>query len=210
MPPCATPCRTSRAPSRCCWCFRPATPAAATTDGTGGNADTIQSPATAKNVITVGAIEQLRNITNQVWNCTTVSGTNHVRHQPAVAGHDRFQQPGGRLLQPRQLSASASKGKYGRFKPDVVAPGTFVISTRSGQWDTNAYYNPTSHLSTASIRHVCWSRPTRFWVNSIFVPDNAVQLNLSVLPNTNSPVPFPDLPLYVRQSAPSDQRRRRV
>ena len=36
-------------------------------DGTGGNPDTIQSPGTAKNVITVGAIEQLRDITNQVW-----------------------------------------------------------------------------------------------------------------------------------------------
>ena len=30
-------------------------------------------PGTAKNVITVGAIEQLRNITNQVWKCPTVS-----------------------------------------------------------------------------------------------------------------------------------------
>ncbi len=35
-------------------------------NGVGGSADTILSPATAKNVITVGAIEQLRNITNQV------------------------------------------------------------------------------------------------------------------------------------------------
>ena len=38
------------------------------------------------------------------------------------------------------------------------------------------------------------------WVNSIFVPDNAVQLNISVVPNTNSPIPFPDLPIYVKQS----------
>ena len=35
-------------------------------DGTGGNGDTILSPATAKNVITVGAVEQYRNITNLV------------------------------------------------------------------------------------------------------------------------------------------------
>ena len=37
------------------------------------------------------------------------------------------------------------EGAYGRFKPDVVAPGTFVVSTRSEQWDTNAYYNPTNY-----------------------------------------------------------------
>ena len=45
-------------------------------DGSGGDPDSIQSPATAKNVITVGAIEQPRAITNQVWQCTTVNGTN--------------------------------------------------------------------------------------------------------------------------------------
>ena len=37
-----------------------------------GRGDTIQSPGTAKNVITVGAIEQLRNITNESWKCSTV------------------------------------------------------------------------------------------------------------------------------------------
>ena len=36
------------------------------------------------------------------------------------------------------------EGKFGRFKPDVVAPGAFIVSTRSEQWDTNAYYNPTN------------------------------------------------------------------
>jgi subtilisin family serine protease len=36
-------------------------------NGTGGNPDSIQSPGTAKNVITVGALEQGRNITNEVW-----------------------------------------------------------------------------------------------------------------------------------------------
>ena len=33
------------------------------------------------------------------------------------------------------------------------------------------------------------------------MPDNAVQLNLSIVPNTNSPIPFPNLPIYVKQSA---------
>ena len=42
--------------------------------GGGGNPDTILSPATAKNVITVGALEQLRYITNIV----TDLNSNHV------------------------------------------------------------------------------------------------------------------------------------
>ena len=113
-------------------------------DGTGGNPDSIQSPGTAKNVITVGAIEQLRDITNEVWKCSTVSGTNSCStNQPWLAMTDSSD----------QVAAFSSRGKVGvgiegegRFKPDLVAPGTFVISTRSGQWDTNAYYNPTSHI----------------------------------------------------------------
>ncbi len=36
------------------------------------------------------------------------------------------------------------EGAVGRFKPDVVAPGTFVVSARSTRWDQLAYYNPTN------------------------------------------------------------------
>ena len=36
------------------------------------------------------------------------------------------------------------EGEFGRFKPDVVAPGTFVVSARSTQWDQAAYYQPTN------------------------------------------------------------------
>src|SRR6266404_1843180 len=43
-------------------------------DGQGGAADNIASPATAKNVITVGAIEQLRNLSNNVTICRVVGG----------------------------------------------------------------------------------------------------------------------------------------
>ena len=39
-----------------------------TTDPGSGTADSIESPATAKNVITVGAIQEFRNITNEVTN----------------------------------------------------------------------------------------------------------------------------------------------
>ena len=38
-----------------------------TTRGWAGTPTRIRSPGTAKNVITVGAVEQARNITNEVW-----------------------------------------------------------------------------------------------------------------------------------------------
>jgi subtilisin-like proprotein convertase family protein len=168
-------------------------------DGTGGYPDTVESPGTAKNVITVGAIEQPRNITNNVWICSTQDGTNSCNtNQPWLGMTDSGDQVAS--FSSRGNVGIGVEGDFGRFKPDVVAPGTFVVSTKSGQWDTNAYYNPTSHiyftfqsLSVAS---------NAVWGNAISVPDNAVQMNLTVLPNTNSPVPFPNLPLYVNQASP--------
>ncbi len=93
----------------------------------------------------------------------------HGRRAGAVAQHhehrdddhaERHDQP-ARLWQPETDSSTqvagyssrgnvgiGTEGTYGRFKPDVVAPGTFVVSTRSSQWDTNAYYNPTNVQTT--------------------------------------------------------------
>lgn len=110
-------------------------------DGTGGDADSIQSPATAKNVITVGAIDQMRWITNQVWQCATISETNVCQTN----------QPWQGLTYTNNVVAAFSsrgnvgvgiEGAGGRVKPDVVAPGTFVVSARSTQWDQAAYYGP--------------------------------------------------------------------
>ena len=70
-------------------------------DGSGGAGDTILSPGTAKNVITVGALEQLRNITNIV---TTITGDRTADDQPGrlLAGVDGFQRSGGVLFFARQ------------------------------------------------------------------------------------------------------------
>jgi subtilisin-like proprotein convertase family protein len=168
-------------------------------DGTGGTPESIQSPATAKNVITVGAIEQQRTITNNVWKCSILNGTNNCStNQPWLSMTDSS----------NEVAAFSScgnvgigvEGEFGRFKPDVVAPGTFVLSTKSAQWDTNAYYNPTSHIVAFYPGLVVETNSV--WGNSVPVYDNAVQLNLFVLPNTNSPVPFPDMPIYVNQATP--------
>ncbi len=90
-------------------------------DGSGGSADTILSPGTAKNVISVGALEQLRDITNIV---TTVSN-GQTNMSPA------FEPESDSSSQVADYSARGnvgvnSEGAFGRFKPDVVAPGSWV------------------------------------------------------------------------------------
>jgi O-glycosyl hydrolase/subtilisin-like proprotein convertase family protein len=170
--------------------------------GSGGNADTILSPATAKNVITVGALEQLRNITNivtQVANGVTNPST------PWQAETDTGYSPFGNSVSPQVAGYSSrgnvgigTEGTYGRYKPDVVAPGTFVISTRSSQWDEEAYYNPTNYSFNFFTNQVI--DPNTLNNYNLSVPANAVGVMIQVVPNILSPSPFPtNLPIYVRQ-----------
>ena len=101
-------------------------------DGLGGDPDSVQSPATAKNVITVGAIEQPRSIADPV--CAT--------NQPWLGLTDSNNEVAA--FSSRGNVGVGVEGEFGRFKPDVVAPGTFVVSARSTQWDQLAYYSPTN------------------------------------------------------------------
>jgi subtilisin-like proprotein convertase family protein len=115
-------------------------------DGSGGDADFVQSPATAKNVITVGAIDQPRYITNQVLQCAIVNGTNVCQtNQPWLGLTDTNNTVAA--FSSRGNVGVGAEGDFGRFKPDVVAPGTFVVSARSTQWDQAAYYAPTNSSS---------------------------------------------------------------
>ena len=167
--------------------------------GTGGTPDTIQSPGTAKNVITVGAIEQPRNIANQV---AIIVGTDtngqalYTTNQPWLASTDSGTQVAG--FSGRGNVGIGTEGDNGRFKPDVVAPGTFIISTRSTEWDTNAYYNPTSHIYTTYTGIVLHTNAQYY--NATYVQVNAVGLRITVSQNPDTPLPFPDMPIYVRQA----------
>ena len=73
---CADACRVCSGPQPILYVFSAGDSGLGNEDGTGGFSDNILSPATAKNVITVGAIEQLRSITNfyVVTNFTTNLG----------------------------------------------------------------------------------------------------------------------------------------
>lgn len=159
--------------------------------GGGGDSDTILSPATAKNVITVGALEQLRNITNVV---TDVDSNTAAVWQPQTDSNFEVARGSG-----RGNVGVGTEGANGRYKPDVVAPGTFVVSTRSQQWDEVAYYNPTNYSINTYITQTIGTNGD---LNpySISVPPNAVAVIITLVANQFSPVPFPtNLPVYVDQ-----------
>jgi alpha-tubulin suppressor-like RCC1 family protein/subtilisin-like proprotein convertase family protein len=154
-----------------------------------GASDTILSPATAKNVITVGALEQLRNITNVV---TDLNSNMISVWQPQTDSSSQVA-----FYSSRGNVGIGTEGTFGRFKPDVVAPGSFVVSTRSGQWDQAAYYNPTNFTFGEIDNQVIDIRGLNFY--SLSVPENAVGVQIFLVPNISSPSPFPSLPIYVKR-----------
>ncbi len=158
-------------------------------DPGGGDRDSIMSPATAKNVIAVGAIQENRGITNEV---TAADGTTNELWLAETSTGYRVAG-----FSSRGNVGVGIEGASGRFKPDVVAPGTFIVSTRSQQWDTAGYFyqNPTN-LIVESFPGIV-ADPDSLWVNGFpLVPTNAIGVNITVSANANSPSPFPTLPMY--------------
>lgn len=156
----------------------------------------IDAPASAKNVITVGALENLRGITNFV---TVIEYAESNRFQPWFDTTDSSNQVAsfssvGNIGRRRE-------GESGRFKPDVVAPGTFVISARASTWvqPTNLYSYETRRIPLVRLD------PDEFEVYSVFVPLHGVQIDVTCQPNQfTGPNPLPQLPIYVQEgSAPA-------
>ena len=101
-------------------------------DGDGAiNLTSVASPGTAKNCITVGACENLRPEFN-----AQKYGDWWPGDYP-VAPYQRDPLANN----PKQVAAFSSRGPTadGRAKPDVVAPGTFVLSTRSSKLAPNNF-----------------------------------------------------------------------
>jgi len=111
-------------------------------DGTGGEADSILSPATAKNVITVGALEQARHLANSVWGWVTNVTPQRLTNQPWLQLTASSNRVAG--FSSRGNVGLGVEGDFGRFKPDLVAPGVFVVSARSQDWDEPGYYSNTN------------------------------------------------------------------
>ncbi|MEC7813083.1 MAG: S8 family serine peptidase, partial [Verrucomicrobiota bacterium] len=120
---------------------------AGTDNGLNASPNTITAPGTAKNVITVGAIESGREIAAESYTYETNTVTeidedgNEVEKEVVTTTTNTpF---AGMSDSNNEVAAFSSRGnvgigiegQYGRFKPDLVAPGTFIISTRSGDWE---------------------------------------------------------------------------
>ncbi|MDB6057987.1 MAG: hypothetical protein JWO95_1831, partial [Verrucomicrobiales bacterium] len=83
--------------------------------------DTILSPAAGKNVITVGAVESLRTITNTI---VYQDGTNFITNAVWKGMTDSSSEVAG--FSSRGNVGVGLEGDFGRYKPDVVAPGVFI------------------------------------------------------------------------------------
>lgn len=159
-------------------------------DGQGGEPTSIRAPGTGKNVITVGAIEAPRQITNDV--VFLDADGQPVTNQVFLLETDSDNQVTS--FSSRGNVEPGIEGRFGRFKPDVVAPGAFIASARSKDWlDPRAFF-------AAQVARLENQRVTSGGIQyySLFVPSSASEFRIRILPNLTSPDPFPGLPLYLR------------
>lgn len=153
-------------------------------DGTGGSVDTIESPGTAKNVITVGALETLRLITNVSFSITNViTETNQTETETNVTittNIETFFPFAGITDSSDEVASFSSRGnvgvgiegEFGRFKPDVVAPGTMLISARSQGWNFNGFNTNESEFGRLFYDLHTNLQPYRFDSGSTFAAAN--------------------------------------
>ncbi|MEZ4664101.1 MAG: S8 family serine peptidase [Caldilineaceae bacterium] len=137
--------------------------------------DSIGSPATAKNVITVGASE---NVRPDNFPCdTSLSYASHDVYQPNqtcndMGGHNLLGTAGQRwgfTTEPlnsdltagnaEQMAPFSSRGPTddGRIKPDVVAPGTWILSGYSSLFQEG--YNDPVNPRNGSYQVDGWGMP---------------------------------------------------
>lgn len=113
--------------------------------------DTIGQPGTAKNIITVGASENLRPGPND--GCSTWSECFFFNFSVEPIANDLISNNAN------GMAAFSSRGPTddGRIKPDLVAPGTNIISARSrhpsagvgwGEYDANYIYESGTSMAT--------------------------------------------------------------
>lgn len=123
--------------------------------GVNGIPDSIASPGNAKNVISVGALESPRNLTNAIIYDTNFIA---VKIGSTVLPNRGYSETNtsyftNEVLKPftdtaHQVAGYSSRGNVGveiegssgRFKPDVVAPGSFILSARSARWRIENQY----------------------------------------------------------------------
>jgi subtilisin-like proprotein convertase family protein len=162
-------------------------------NGLGGLPGSLTAPAAAKNVIAVGASEQLRYITNEVTIVDLAGNTNIVPWWEGTT--DSSNQVAG--YSGRGNTGLGREGQYGRFKPEVVAPGSMTIAGRSTTWDTTNYYNPTRLITTAFTNVIIPAGQTFNF--SMFVPDFSINYSVQVL-DSASQLAVPNIAIFTSQT----------
>ncbi|MEC8973171.1 MAG: S8 family serine peptidase, partial [Verrucomicrobiota bacterium] len=116
-------------------------------NGLNASPNSVSAPGTAKNVITIGAIETLREIAieSKSYETNTVTETDEdgnelTKEEVTTTTNTPFASQTDSDNQVTYFSSRGNvgigiEGQYGRFKPDLVAPGAFIISTKSSDWD---------------------------------------------------------------------------
>ena len=176
--------------------------------GRGGESDSISSPATAKNVITVGAIETLRYITNSIKTgtidqiTTNEDGTTRINQVdveeqvflPATDSSTEVASFSG-----RGNVGVGIEGAGGRFKPDVVAPGSFIISARSKDWQSSEQFLD-KQVNTISNQSAISDDLSPY---AIFLRERTIEVEISLQTNVASPEVLPRLPIYAQFDSPA-------
>ena len=147
----------------------------------GNGSGSVNSPGTAKNVITVGALNCQRDITNKV---TEDGGATYT---PVFLGETSSSNTVWGYSGSGNVDVGV-EGTYGRFKPDVVAPGVFTISCRS----TN-YVDPTNESFVTDYSFPNQSVPLG-QTNAnypIYILDDTSQVVVVISSNASSEMPFP-------------------
>ena len=172
-------------------------------EGRGGEPASISAPGTAKNVITVGALESLRFITNEVVTGyidevkTNEMGMVLTNREPIT--ERVFQGPTDSATQIASFSARGNvgigiEGDFGRFKPDVVAPGAFTISTAATNWTTPSQFLDVSPNTISNQTAI----PGELTPYTIFAREGTAEIEINVVPNAASPDSFPRMPIYAQ------------
>ena len=157
--------------------------------GQGGEPGTITSPGTSKNGITVGAIDSPRYITNEV---PYLDGNQIVTNALWLGETDSDDEVAP--FSSRGNVGLGIEGLTGRFKPDVVAPGAFIASTRASGWTPQ-------FLATNEIVNVIREQvvtPDAWNDYSIQVPANTTKLIIETRPPASSSDPLPRLRIFAR------------
>lgn len=164
-------------------------------NGLGGLPNSVSSLAAAKNVIAVGASELLRYITNEV---TIVDSTGQTNIIPWWEGTTDSSNEVA-AYSGRGNTGIGREGDFGRAKPDVVAPGSMVISGRSPSWDETNYYSASIAVVNTFTNITLAAGSTNSF--SLFLPNGTTNLMIEVLDTGSGVTPVPDIDIYTNQTS---------